>query len=71
VSLDAYGWHGPWQGRRGFDSLVQMSSGIAEAGMRLGGRDRPPPPPVPAHTPIAHGPHGCWRCYAACNGCPK
>ena len=48
VSLDAYGWHGPWQGRRGFDSLVQMSSGIAEAGMRLGGRDRPTPLPVQA-----------------------
>ena len=34
VSLDAYGHTGPWAGRRGFDSLVQMSSGIAEAGMR-------------------------------------
>lgn len=33
VSLNAYGWSGPWQNRRGFDSLVQMSSGIAEAGM--------------------------------------
>ncbi len=29
VSLDAYGWRGPWAGRRGFDSLVQMSTGIA------------------------------------------
>jgi crotonobetainyl-CoA:carnitine CoA-transferase CaiB-like acyl-CoA transferase len=48
VSLDAYGWTGPWQGRRGFDSLVQMSGGIAEAGMRLGGRDRPTPLPVQA-----------------------
>jgi hypothetical protein len=27
--LDAYGWRGPWRGRRGFDSLVQMSTGIA------------------------------------------
>ncbi len=48
VSLDAYGWSGPWQARRGFDSLVQMSSGIAEAGMRLGGRDKPTPLPVQA-----------------------
>jgi len=48
VSLDAYGWSGPWQGRRGFDSLVQMSSGIAEAGMRQMGRDRPTPLPVQA-----------------------
>jgi hypothetical protein len=29
VRLDAYGWTGPWNRRRGFDSLVQMSSGIA------------------------------------------
>lgn len=33
VALNAYGWTGPWKNRRGFDSLVQMSSGIAEAGM--------------------------------------
>jgi crotonobetainyl-CoA:carnitine CoA-transferase CaiB-like acyl-CoA transferase len=48
VSLDAYGWSGPWQGRRGFDSLVQMSCGLAEAGMRRMGRDRPTPLPVQA-----------------------
>jgi len=48
VSLDAYGWNGPWSQRRGFDSLVQMSCGIAEAGMRHYGRDRPTPLPVQA-----------------------
>ena len=48
VSLDAYGWSGPWLERRGFDSLVQMSSGIAEAGMRQLARDRPTPLPVQA-----------------------
>lgn len=48
VSLDAYGWTGPWAGRRGFDSLVQMSSGIAEAGMRRLGREAPTPLPVQA-----------------------
>ncbi|MGT2494711.1 CoA transferase [Cupriavidus basilensis] len=32
VSLDAYGWSGPWTGRRGFDSLVQMSTGIRRCG---------------------------------------
>lgn len=48
VSLSAYGWSGPWQQRRGFDSLVQMSAGIADAGMREGGRDRPTPLPVQA-----------------------
>lgn len=48
VCLDAYGWTGPWSSRRGFDSLVQMSSGIAEAGMRWAGRDVPTPLPVQA-----------------------
>ncbi|CAB3695241.1 MAG: CoA transferase [Achromobacter sp.] len=48
VSLDAYGWSGPWQGRRGFDSLVQMSTGIADAGMRAKGADRPVPLPCQA-----------------------
>jgi len=48
VSLDAYGWSGPWKTRRGFDSLVQMSSGIAEAGMRRLGPDKPTPLPVQA-----------------------
>lgn len=52
VSLNAYGWSGPWAGRRGFDSLVQMSAGIAEAGMRAGGADRPVPLPVQA---LDHG----------------
>ncbi|MEU6864379.1 CoA transferase [Streptomyces sp. NPDC046876] len=27
----AWGWHGPWAGRRGFDSLVQAGYGIAAA----------------------------------------
>ncbi|MEP9369468.1 CoA transferase [Xanthobacter sp. VNH20] len=48
VCLDAYGWTGPWAKRRGFDSLVQMSCGIAEAGMRAFGTDRPKPLPVQA-----------------------
>ena len=34
VSLSAYGWTGPWANRRGFDSLVQMSCGIADTGMK-------------------------------------
>ena len=48
IGLDAYGWTGPWSGRRGFDSLIQMSAGIAEAGMRATGRERPTPLPVQA-----------------------
>ena len=48
VCLDAYGWTGPWRNRRGFDSLVQMSSGIAEAGMRWRNAEQPVPLPVQA-----------------------
>jgi hypothetical protein len=48
VCLNAYGWSGPWQNRRGFDSLVQMSSGIAEAGMRCKHADKPTPLPLQA-----------------------
>jgi crotonobetainyl-CoA:carnitine CoA-transferase CaiB-like acyl-CoA transferase len=52
VCLDAYGWSGPWARRRGFDSLVQMSSGIADAGMRWRNADKPVPLPVQA---LDHG----------------
>lgn len=49
VSLDAYGFTGPWARRRGFDSLVQMSIGVADAGRRNQGADTPPVPlPVQA-----------------------
>ena len=48
ISLDAYGWSGPWARRRGFDSLVQMSCGIAAAGMAARGVERPVPLPVQA-----------------------
>lgn len=53
VTLDAYGWRGPWSGRRGFDSLVQMSAGVAAAG--LGDRSRGDrPSPLPAQA-LDHG----------------
>jgi CoA-transferase family III len=48
VRLDAYGWSGPWKNRRGFDSLVQMSTGIAAAGMAWRRADKPVPLPVQA-----------------------
>ena len=41
IGLSAYGWSGPWQYRRGFDSLVQMSTGIADTGMQWNRADRP------------------------------
>ena len=48
VSLNAYGWSGPWSQRRGFDSLVQMSCGIAEFGMSQAQSGQPEPLPVQA-----------------------
>jgi hypothetical protein len=48
ASLDAYGWDGPWRDRRGFDSLVQMSCGIAADGAAATGRTEPTPLPVQA-----------------------
>ena len=52
VRHSAYGWSGPWAGRRGFDSLVQMSTGIAAAGAAAADVDRPTPLPVQA---LDHG----------------
>ncbi|HIP23019.1 MAG TPA: acyl-CoA transferase [Rhodobacteraceae bacterium] len=48
ASLNAYGWTGPWAGKRGFDSLVQMACGIADAGMHWAKADGPTPLPVQA-----------------------
>jgi hypothetical protein len=46
ASLSAWGPAGPWARRRGFDSLVQMAGGIAEAGMRAAGVEHPVPLPM-------------------------
>lgn len=48
VSLNAYGWTGPLSARRGFDSLVQMTTGIAHSGMIHTNASRPVPLPVQA-----------------------
>lgn len=48
VSLNAWGWDGPWRNRRGFDSLVQMGCGIAHQGMLWQGAETPTPLPVQA-----------------------
>ena len=48
VALNAYGWTGPWTGRRGFDSLIQMSSGIADFGMHSANAENPVPLPFQA-----------------------
>ncbi|MDH4145657.1 MAG: CoA transferase, partial [Acidimicrobiia bacterium] len=53
VALDAYGWTGPWRHRRGFDSLVQHTSGITAIGQAAAGAERPVPMPCQALD------HGC------------
>ncbi|PWQ99077.1 CoA transferase [Leucothrix pacifica] len=52
VSLCAYGWTGLWAKRRGFDSVVQMSCGIAAYGMKQAGAEQPVSLPVQA---LDHG----------------
>jgi crotonobetainyl-CoA:carnitine CoA-transferase CaiB-like acyl-CoA transferase len=43
---NAYGFDGPWRNRRGFDSLVQMSCGIAARGMGVYASEVPHPLPA-------------------------
>jgi hypothetical protein len=64
VVLDAYGHNGPWVTRRGFDSLVQMSSGIADFG-RAFKRCREPFP-LPAQA-LDHA-TGYFAAAGACEG---
>ena len=64
VTHDAYGWSGPWAGRRGFDSLVQFSIGIAAAGAAARGTPEPVLLPVQA---LDHG-TGYLLAAAACRG---
>lgn len=58
VSLSAYGRHGPWAHRRGFDSLVQFSAGIAE----LCGDDQG----RPGKLPVQALDHAAGYLMAAC-----
>jgi hypothetical protein len=48
IAHNAYGWSGPWRNRRGFDSLVQMSCGIAAKGMEISQGHKPRPMSVQA-----------------------
>ncbi len=62
VTHDAYGFTGPWWERRGFDSLVQMSTGIAARGQDAAGAGAPVPLPAQA---LDHG-TGYLLAAAAC-----
>jgi hypothetical protein len=46
VQISAFDWTGPWANRRGFDSIVQSTTGIVEAGTAAAGSDGPTPLPV-------------------------
>jgi crotonobetainyl-CoA:carnitine CoA-transferase CaiB-like acyl-CoA transferase len=54
VQLCAFGYQGPWAERRGFDSIVQTVSGIADAGGRAAGLADGAPKPLPAQA-LDHG----------------
>ncbi len=49
VQVDAFDTVGPWAGRRGYDSIVQTTTGLAAEGMARSGRDVPTPLPVQAN----------------------
>ncbi len=46
VQICAFDWVGPWAGRRGFDSIVQSTTGIALAGSEYSGATEP------VHLPV-------------------
>jgi len=48
IQISAFDWTGPWAGRRGFDSIVQSTTGLVDEGMRRSGSSRPTPLPVQA-----------------------
>ncbi|MEQ8601740.1 MAG: CoA transferase [Marivibrio sp.] len=52
AELSAYGFSGPWAGRRGFDSLVQTATGFNAAEAEAAGEDRPRALPAQA---LDHG----------------
>jgi crotonobetainyl-CoA:carnitine CoA-transferase CaiB-like acyl-CoA transferase len=52
VNISAFGRVGPWSQRRGYDSIVQMASGIAGTGAEAAGVDEPRPLPAQA---LDHG----------------
>jgi len=65
AAVNAYGWAGPWSGRRGFDSLVQFSCGIsATCAAAADGSDRPGALPAQA---LDHG-TGYLLAAAICRG---
>jgi crotonobetainyl-CoA:carnitine CoA-transferase CaiB-like acyl-CoA transferase len=48
VQISAFDWVGPWAGRRGFDSIVQSTTGIPLTGAAMCGNETPTSLPVQA-----------------------
>jgi crotonobetainyl-CoA:carnitine CoA-transferase CaiB-like acyl-CoA transferase len=64
VNLSAYGQHGPWANRRGFDSLVQTATGFNHAEMIAKGSPTPQAMPMQ----ILDFATGHWMAFAAMVG---
>lgn len=54
VTHNAYGWTGPWAGRRGFDSTVFVSSGLLYESMRRANASSPAEPGIVQHIIVDH-----------------
>ena len=52
VEICAFDWVGPWAGRRGFDSIVQATTGIATAGGAHAAATEPAGAVRPVHLPF-------------------
>lgn len=46
VQVCAFDWVGPWANRRGFDSIIQTTTGLADEGARVSGSS------TPVHLPV-------------------
>lgn len=63
--LNAWGDHGPWAGRRGFDSLVQAATGIARIEAETARLERPPEDVPPGALPVQALDHASGYLLAA------
>ncbi len=52
VQLCAFDWSGPWAGRRGFDSIVQSTTGVAAAGAEMATGNETEGSPAPRPLPF-------------------
>ena len=52
VQISAFDWTGPWAGRRGFDSIVQSTTGVRSAGGEFGRDSDGRPTGTPTGLPV-------------------